>query len=278
MTTTTLCQTTFDPTLNMARQALYRFAALALLDPKLSAWQQLHELRQMELEGGQQGMLQAAAELLRESANCDTLELGVGEMPPDRLDPTHLWERFPATTTELNAMYERTFGLLVSAACPPYETEYINSKFTFQRSHSLADVSGYYRAFGLTTATLNAERADHIVLELEFMAFLLGKERAAYESGDADECLERAEVCRAAQVSFLSEHLATWGALFAKLLQRENPGGYYEAVGQFLAALIPVERSLLGISLSQPLSAPSQIEPLDACEGCQLLGDSELGT
>lgn len=290
MTLTATCQTAFDPTLNMARQSLYRFAALALLDTKFSAWQQLQTLRlqelaqqarELDLDAGQQtagGMLQAAAELLREAVACQSVELGVGELPADRLDPARVWARFPADAAEMNAMYERTFGLLVSAACPPYETEYINSKYTFQRSHTLADVSGYYRAFGLTTATLNAERADHIVLELEFMAFLLGKERAAYEAGQSQRCLDRAAVCRAAQVSFLTEHLGIWGALFAKLLRRENAGGYYEMVGEFLAALIPLERTLLDVKLPQPLSTPSQIEPPEACDGCQLLGDEQLGT
>ena len=60
---------------------------------------------------------------------------------------------------------------------------------------------------------------------------------------------------------------------------RENPGGFYEAAGIFLAALIPAERGLLGVPVpDRRPAAPSQIEPLDACDGCQLHGDPQLGT
>ena len=37
--------TALDPALSMARQALYRFAALSLLDPKCGSWEQLDALR-----------------------------------------------------------------------------------------------------------------------------------------------------------------------------------------------------------------------------------------
>ncbi len=261
-----------DMALNMARQSLYRFAALALLDPRFGAWQRLESLRSDPL-------LSDAAGIVRETEMARASELSIGELALEQLDPAQVWEHFPDSEAQLNTQYERTFGLLVSAACPPYETEYINSKYTFQRSQTLADVSGYYRAFGLTTSSTSAERSDHIVLELEFMAFLLGKERQAFESCEMADRQTHIDTCRRAQRRFLSEHLATWASLFAKLVQRENPGGFYEAAGSFLAALIPAERGLLGVAASDRRpDAPSQIEPLDACDGCQLLGDPQLGT
>jgi TorA maturation chaperone TorD len=196
-------------------------------------------------------------------------ELELGERPPADFDPARVLQRLPATPQALNEQFESTFGLLVSAACPPYETEYINSKFSFQRSNTLADVSGFYRAFGLTPGDEHPERPDHVVLELEFMAQLIGLERLAAQRNDADAA-EKAAVCRDAQKRFLQEHLAWWTTAFARLLSKENPGGFYEAAGAFLSALVPAERGLLGVVATTHGAAPSTLDPPEECEGCLL--------
>ena len=162
----------FDPAVNMARQSLYRIAAWSLFDPLSGSWDRLNELRSGRVP------IEAAA-LIRRLPEARAADLGPGERHLADLDPQPLLDRLPVSRQVHNAEYEATFGLLVSAACPPYETEYINGKFDFQRSNNLADVSGFYQAFGLTGSREHPERHDHIALELEFMAFLLGMERQA---------------------------------------------------------------------------------------------------
>jgi TorA maturation chaperone TorD len=251
----------FDPAVSMARQTLYRFAAVALLDPRAGAWQRLAELRENRVLAEAAGLVRSLNEAIPE-------KLDLGERPLDDLDPQRVLDRLPTSPDALNAEYERVFGLLVSAACPPYETEYIHSKFAFQRSNALADVSGFYRAFGLTTSALLAERADHIVQELEFMAFLVGHERRAAQYNETTQ--ERAEICRSAQARFLREHLAWWAPAFAKLLVRESRDGCYAAAGVFLAALIPADRALLQVPAPAQFAVPSTVEPPETCEGCAL--------
>ncbi len=252
-----------DPAVLMARQTLYRFAALTLLDPKAGGWEQLDALRE-------DALLSEAANLIRDLPEATLRKLGPGEHPLSKLDPDPVLNRLPHTRDKLNEEFENTFGLLVSNACPPYETEYINSKYAFQRSNTLADVSGFYRAFGLTTSTTHPERPDHIVQELEFMAFLLGLERQAY-SCDAAIRQQRLEVCREAQARFLREHLSWWAPAFARLLSHEDPGGFYDQAGVFLAALIPAERALLGVESTAQHTEPSPLERPEACEGCELI-------
>ncbi len=264
MTTSTYPLVDFDVPLSMARQALYRFAALTFADPQAGSWEQLDALRDDSL------LLHGAA-LIRELPEACPSDYGIGESPLTQLDPQQVLSHLPDSRDQLNALYEQTFGLLVSSNCPPYETEYINSKFSFQRSHGLADINGFYSAFGLTISDQHPERPDHITLELEFMATLLGLERQAVNDEPTLQ-RERLQVCRQAQSEFLRQHLAWWIPAFAKLLKAQGMSAFYTSAGAFLTALVPAERAILGLPpVSQPV-VPSTVERPEECEGCQLAG------
>ena len=263
----TSCPTS-DPAPCVARQLLYRFAALTLADPRCGTWERLSDPVTVRL-------VNEAAEFIRSEPAAEARALGLGERPLVDLDPALVLARLPASAETFNAAYEQTFGLLVSGNCPPYETEYINSKFTFQRSQGLADIAGFYGAFGLEPSTSHPERHDHLALELEFMAFLLGLELAAVEGDNADR-IERSTICRDAQRKFLVEHVAWWVPTFARLLSLQDPGGFYDAVSQFLAALVAAERALVGIPAPLGQVAPSTVERPEECAGCLLNGETEL--
>lgn len=253
---------TIDAALSQARQALYRFAALTLADPRTGAWFELTDPRCQQVALG-------AAALLREEPAAVSNKLALGEQPLERLDVASVLATLPPSPEALNAEYEAVFGLLVSGSCPPYESEYVNSKFTFQRSQTLADVAGFYRAFGMETSDAHPERPDHIVLELEFMSLLVDLERRASAGADP-QAVEHQAVCIAAQAKFLSEHLAWWAPAFARLLAYENPNSFYGAAGNFLAALIAAERALLCLPAPIAAESPTTIERPEECEGCLL--------
>jgi TorA maturation chaperone TorD len=254
----------FDLAENLARQTLYRFMAATLVDPQAGSWEQLSQPLSQRL-------VRSAATLIRQLKSAIADPLSPGEQSLKNLRPAAIFARLPRTAAELNAEYERTFGLLSVGPCLACETEYIHGKFTFQRSQDMADVTGFYAAFGLARSPVYFERHDHIAIELEFMARLLGLERQAEESRSADSG-DRAEICRQAQALFLREHLAWWSPAFARLLSRENPDSYYAAVGDFLAALIPAERALLGVDATREIARPMAIERPEECDGCLVAG------
>ena len=251
-----------DATLNAARQVLYRYLSLALVDPLVGSWPQLSDPQT------QQSVL-AAAELLRGVPVVASSERGPAELPADKLDAAELLKHLPATEQLLTESYERVFGLLITGTNPPHEMEYVNEKLTFQRTHHLADIAGFYQAFGLQTRLEYPDRQDHIVMELEFMAFLIGMERQA--TGEAGpESAEHAEVCRHAQGRFLSEHLAWWTPAFGRILAHEHPQSYYAAVGTLLAAFIPAERVLFGLEPFAGTVKPEKTDPSSNCDDCAL--------
>ncbi len=254
-----------------ARMAVYHFLSLAAVSPQSKSWPDL-------LDSSCQELVVAAAEVIREDPEACPDELAPGEASVDALNLMPLISFLEAPRKSLIEEYDRVFGLLISQECPPYETEYCPQTFSVHRSHELADIAGYYRAFGLEPSSQQPERPDHIVLELEFMAWLIGRTLYASQHGDADNV----RLCWDAQVSFVRDHFAWWTPAFALALRRKADGpadegclasppkSYLGSLGAFLAAFVPAERGALGIAPPTKLAEPTvaEAEGEAGCEGC----------
>jgi TorA maturation chaperone TorD len=258
---------------DLALECVYRFLSSSLTDPAAEGWRLM-----LDAEAGRLAV--EAADLLREEATAaPPLLLGFGELSADRLDLRPVLEELRRPRTELVAEYDRVFGLVPARECPPYETEYHQTTEPFFRAQQMADVAGFYRAFGLEPSRTSPDRPDHLVLELEFMAFLLMKKRLAQAPGaEGEEAGERAAICEQARQEFFRDHLAWWVPAFAAGLRKKAGGGFYAAVAEVLAALIPAERGWLGVEALRAPLQPNVIERPEeqaGCAGCAL-GEGDL--
>ncbi len=251
---------------DLARECVYRFLAWVLRDPYSA------EARPW-LDPGDRALAALAAELLRAEALAHPAALGFAELPPEQLTLQPLLAHLSDDPAAFRREYDRVFGLVISKECPPYETEYHPAKETFQRSQELADIAGFYRAFGLQPAAACPERPDHIALECEFMAFLLLKKRLVRATPEPAGRCERSEVCGQAERAFFADHLAWWVPAFARGLRRKAEDGLFEAVGQLLGAFIAVERGLLAVPAPRlPVQAALIERPEEqaGCTGCTI--------
>ena len=105
--------------------------------------------------------------------------------------------------TDLQELQEAYMQLFDPVNGPfPYESEHTKTH-EFSKANILADIMGFYRAFGVEPTN---DRADHVAAELEFMHFLMVKEMHASSKGEHENAL----ICRQARESFFREHLAPW--------------------------------------------------------------------
>ncbi len=246
--------------LELARESLYRFLAAALADPHTRNWR-------LVLQSQSQELAREAADYLREQTAVPASALGPGELPLEYLDLRSFLHDLTRPIWEIGADYDRIFGLLTCRECPPYETEYHPTSEAFFRAQQLADVAGFYRAFGLEPARATPERPDHIALELEFMAFVLLKKRLALGS-EEPERWERAGICDDVQRRFFEEHLAWWVPAFATGLLRKAGSGFYARLARILAAFSAAERSHFGLpTLRRPMHV-TLIERPEEQGGC----------
>lgn len=192
----------------------------------------------------------------------------------DRLSFEALQALKPAISSpspgKLETEYVQTFGHAISKECPPYEAEYGQSHI-FQQSQTLADIAGFYRAFGLDVAPDFKDRLDHISVELEFMHFLSLKEAYALTKGHPEE---RLALCREAQAKFLGEHLGQWVPGFEERLREKAEGSFYALLGGLLRTFLTLETQRMELEPAKvrralSIQAPEDQEP--ECGECPLL-------
>ena len=154
-------------------------------------------------------------------------------------------------------------GHTVRAECPPYELEYARSD-VFQHAHSLADVSAFYRAFGMETGGTMSERADHFVAEWEFLTVCALKQSRAQETG----LVEAAEQCVDAQRAFLKDHAAIWMPAFFARLRRAEPEGFLSRAADLAEALLCEWCDALDVSVGPDWLELRQAEEEDLSINC----------
>ncbi len=134
--------------------------------------------------------------------------------------------------------YLRVFGHAGTPTAVPYEAAYVTTN-VFQETDVLADVAGFYRAFGLAP---DRERPDHVRLELEFAHILCFKEGYARRHHGAAEVA----ICDDGQRAFLAAHLGRWAETFFRRLRASSDGTHYALVADLGEAFCGGEAARAG--------------------------------
>jgi TorA maturation chaperone TorD len=167
------------------------------------------------------GLLPPSEDSVQEVAE---LAAVLGELPEAPASLRSLAAELAACdAAELAAAHGRLFD--GDVMLPPYEGSYEIDPF--RQARQMADVAGFYRAFGADAHGPVAERPDHAGTELEFLAFLGLRRLEAEAEGDEDAARRCAEI----EADFLTTHAGRWLPLFFGRLAEEAPHPVHRALG-----------------------------------------------
>lgn len=168
-------------------------------------------------------------------------------------------------TQELAGDHNRLFSGQTS--CSAHETEF--EVDTFVKARRLADISGFYRAFGLKVTADNPELPDFISTELEFMGFLIRKQAYAV----ASRMEEERDVCADAQAQFLQDHLGRWMDVFRSAVVEASgeEAPFYPVAAHLCAEFIGAEVGRSGVQprpFNSRVALNADAEPF-TCGSCE---------
>ena len=204
----------------VAKGMLYQLLAGGFAYPS-AAWQQAYA------DGTFARALVEAAAPIRDDALAATV--------------VHFRQRLTAGNVENCGLAEEyTFLFAQQAQVPPYENRYLPSG-PFGQPQGLADVGGFYAAFGFQ---VEGDMPDHLGAELEFLGALCLKEAHARQQGWS----EQADICHQARRRFMAEHLALWLSAFVIRLHEKARLPFYPALAKVVEVLVAMDRTELGIA------------------------------
>lgn len=178
-----------------------------------------------------------------------------------------------AGVDDLQLEHNRLF--LGQVLCSPHETEY--ERDTFSKASQLADIAGFYNAWGLQTSETRRTMPDFIGTELEFLAMLTRREAYATLRGWAN----RRKLAQESAQAFMQTHPGRWVNAFAGELREvaaeTDAGRFYAAVARLLEQFVVMDIAAAGVlpaALNARVPRPEDDEPM-ACIDEQVPVDDE---
>jgi DMSO reductase family type II enzyme chaperone len=182
-----------------------------------------------------------------------------------------------AEAGRLQPPWADAFTVGSSPDCPSFETAYFSTDAT-QQTQRMADIAGFYRAFGVD-ASVAGFRPDDISVELEFMSYLCRKQAHAAAHMGAPRV---GQVLRAQRL-FLADHLGQWGEALGGRLAGAVGSSFYGSAGRALADWLAADLAELAVTPPARADAPDPDwrkdvpadEPCDP-DGAQIITPEEL--
>jgi TorA maturation chaperone TorD len=143
---------------------------------------------------------------------------------------------------ELDELKRAYDGLFRASEVWLYGTEHL-AKNEFQRSNELADIMGFYRAFGVEP---DRDRPDSLSGELEFMHYLIFKRLHALKNGDTEDAREKARICQDAERKFFRRHVHPAATKIAEAILAKSENGFYRETAQELLEFLESDERFLG--------------------------------
>lgn len=142
---------------------------------------------------------------------------------------------------DLAVDYARLFlsaGVADGNAAFPYESVYTSGSRLMMQDARVFAVAEYARkGLAFRTDTYHVPE-DHLAIELDFMAFLIGEALAAEDEAALEKSL-------AEQAGFLKAHLLNWISLFCGDLNKLAQTDFYKGLGKLTRGFLNLERKLL---------------------------------
>ena len=151
-------------------------------------------------------------------------------------------ESWPRSVEHHRSLYRSTFGVEHESAISRYEVSFAPGTLV-TNTDRMADIAGFYRAFGLDIAENAQERVDFLPTQLEFMQHLALQCAYLVETDDQ----EGVEIVRSASASFIEDHLGRWVPRFVEEIVEEVDGTVYAELATVLGRWVEREGDRVGV-------------------------------
>lgn len=146
-----------------------------------------------------------------------------------------------ADDDELRTEYARLF--LGNGPCSLHETAYGDGRRIAGRPAELADINGFYTAFGLQPSATDPDLPDHLCSELEFYSLMLVKLAYAGRNG----WTQKKDITQRALKKFLGEHLGRWNNALVREIDTHSAASPYRETAQALETMVKMELKRNGV-------------------------------